>query len=98
MTGLRKPCLVCGVPGAASWCEAHRPVRPRRKTQYNYAWRKMSQAARKAQPWCSIAGCWSTDLTTDHIRPLGKGGQLLPDPSGVMVLCRAHNASKKDRA
>jgi hypothetical protein len=98
MNGLRKPCLVCGQPGPASWCEAHRPVRPRRKTQYNYAWRKASLAARKAQPWCSVPGCWSQDLTADHVTPLGRGGALIPDAAGIKVLCRAHNSAKKDRA
>jgi 5-methylcytosine-specific restriction endonuclease McrA len=97
MSGLRKPCLVCGTPGPDSWCGEHRPIRPRRKTQYNRAWNKLSRAARAAQPWCSVPGCLSTDLTADHVIPLGKGGELLPDPMDVVVLCRSHNSAKKDR-
>jgi hypothetical protein len=45
------------------------------------------------RPYCSVAGCTSTDLTVDHLDPSTRGnpGLTLVD---VQVLRRFHNASK----
>jgi hypothetical protein len=60
---------------------------------YGRQWRKLSEQARTLQPYCSVPGCTSTDVTVDHIDPStrGKPGLTLAD---VQVLCRFHNASK----
>jgi hypothetical protein len=60
------------------------------------AWRRLSEQARQQQPWCSVDGCRSDDLTADHIvSPLDGGAPL--DPANVQVLCRAHQNRKHDQ-
>jgi 5-methylcytosine-specific restriction enzyme A len=82
----RKPC---------DRCKRERARRRGTTTQrgYDRHWRKLSEQARRVQPYCSVSGCTSDDLTVDHIDPStrGKPGLTLAD---VQVLCRFHNASK----
>ena len=94
---MKKPCLTCGVPSEESWCPAHKPLRKRPNGRYSYAWRKASREARQAQPFCSVAGCNSSDLTADHVIPMARGGAKVPDASLIVVLCRKHNSSKGAR-
>lgn len=81
-------------------CEEHRPKDTRRKNPldagYDYAWMKLSKRARREQPFCSIPGCPSKDLTTDHSPEAWqrKARGLPIRLQDVEVLCRAHNSSK----
>ena len=64
----------------------NRPANPRYS---DTVWRKISKAARAAQPWCTY--CKSKkDLTVDHVI----AGSL---DGGVMVLCRSCNSSKGNK-
>ena len=101
MSGLRRPCLTCGEladPGSA-YCPEHRPVkRDERPTAsargYDAAWQRLSEKARKAQPFCSVCNT-TEDLTVDHTpaawrrKAAGKPIRL----QDVDVLCRVHNSS-----
>jgi hypothetical protein len=87
-----RPVLAKGRGG--SYCAEHQPKR-QRTSQYNYAWRKASLAARKRQPWCTFCGS-TADLTADHVVPLGRGGELVPEASWIRVLCRSCNSARKD--
>lgn len=95
-----KPCLVCGEPSSASRCPEHpaaaRPdTRPRdRVTRANRAaWKNLSRRLRRLQPWCSVPGCASTDLTVDHIVSLDDGGEPYA-LDNLQVLCRSHNTQR----
>ncbi len=51
-------------------------------------WRKLSLLARQLQPYCSVPGCTSQDLTVD----LGRGGDhRTATLEEVRVLCRSHH-------
>ena len=101
-----KPCLTCGaLSRAGSRCgpcgQAHERARSRdyetrrpsrnNAAAYGRAWKAKAHAAIQAQPWCSVAGCASMDLTGDHVRPLSQGGTA---DDGIVVLCRFHNAQR----
>lgn len=93
-----KPCLTCGEVSEGSYCDEHAP-KPwqhregsARARGYDRAWDKLSQRARKLQPFCSL--CFSTeDLTTDHLpsawrrKAEGKAIRL----KDVRVLCNDCN-------
>lgn len=89
-------CLKHGlVVGRCQRCR-HERARSRGTTAqrgYGRQWRKLSEQARRIQPYCSVPGCTSSDLTVDHVDPgtRGKPGLTLAD---VQVLCRFHNSSK----
>jgi hypothetical protein len=106
--GLR-PCLERGCPRLSSGTRCHEHTRqhqqrrdflrrddPMRQLYRSAAWRRLSEQARASQPWCSVAGCRSDDLTADHIVSPLQGGAPL-DPANVQVLCRAHQTQKRDR-
>lgn len=59
---------------------------------YDNEWRKLSEQAIAAQPYCSVCGT-TDDLTTDHVDPRTRGmaGLTLND---VQVLCRFHNSQR----
>lgn len=96
---LPRPCVDCGVVVRASRCaecmrfkERARPTRADRG--YDYSWKKLSKQLREQQPFCSIVGCTSTDLTVDHIIPLSDAPWLRLEISNLRVLCRSHNSQK----
>lgn len=72
-----KPCITCGEPGENARCTdcqtAHDAQYVRRsvkvapaKQGYDRRWRKLSERARRIQPWCS--DCGTPDrLTADHL-------------------------------
>ena len=99
---LLRPCLVCGAtvraPGAGARCARHLLARlqlgPRAYDKK--AWRRASKQAREAQPFCLICGATS-DLTADHVVPVAKGGDHVPDQNGIIVLCRRCNGRKGSR-
>lgn len=97
-----KPCLVCGEPSEGSRCSEHAlPSSPKVNSSergYGTTWRKLSERARRLQPFCS--DCFTTDdLTTDHSEQAwqrvaqGKAIRLCD----VAVVCRSCNA-KRGRA
>lgn len=65
-----RPCIECGEPTETERCEQHRLIRNSVKTSayergYDHAWRKLSERARRLQPFCSDCGA-TDDLQTDH--------------------------------
>lgn len=97
-----RPCLTCGEPVQASYCPEHQPSKPSGRNKpapskigYGFTWRKLSERARRLQPWCSDCGT-TEDLTCDHSREAwerfeqGKTIRLID----VDVLCRRCNALK----
>lgn len=65
-----KPCLVCGELASGTRCAAHcLPHPPKTKSNkalgYDHRWRRLSERARRVQPFCSDCGT-PDDLTTDH--------------------------------
>lgn len=94
-----KPCLVCGEPSESSRCPEHvLPSSPKQNTTergYGWTWQKLSERARRMQPFCS--DCFATaDLTTDHSeqawRRVAEGKPIrLRD---VEVVCRSCNARR----
>lgn len=59
----------CGEIQDGPRCERHERVKERSRPGreiYRGDWPAESKAIRAAQPWCSVDGCPSTDLTVDH--------------------------------
>lgn len=96
MSPYRAP-SVCAVPRCPDFapagkprCEGHEAEYQRernaRRSHYRGAWRKTSERARQAQPWCSKCGA-TEDLTADHVAARSLD-------AGVDVLCRSCNTRK----
>lgn len=94
---LLKPCLRCGTPGPASYCDgcqpARAPERRRGRPARPMKWRNYSKRVRKVQPWCTRCGQPGNStpggsLTTDHVESEADGGPPMPGPEGIEVLCR----------
>lgn len=93
-----RPCIECGEPADGSRCTDHQlPSPPKTGTTtergYDQTWRKLSERARRLQPWCS--DCFTTeDLTADHSerawerKAAGKPIRL----RDTDVVCRSCNA------
>jgi 5-methylcytosine-specific restriction endonuclease McrA len=83
-------CPACGshlpYPGRGKCRDCQREYERKRGTR---------RLAIKQQPYCSVPGCTSTDLTGDHRVPLSRGGTSTLE--NVQVLCRRHNSAKRDR-
>lgn len=71
-----RPCIECGEPSNNERCDEHklrgkdkpnggRHILSARERGYDNAWRRLSEKARKLQPFCSDCGA-TTDLQTDH--------------------------------
>ena len=90
------PCIACGEPTDGARCSDHQlddGKAPTTARGYDQTWRKLSERARRRQPWCS--DCYTTeDLTADHSetawrrRAAGKPIRL----RDVDVVCRSCNA------
>lgn len=109
LTSMKQPCLTCGALSVGNRCprcsEAHKKVKPvtvaepkRRYSHargYDWQWRKLSEQARKLQPFCSDCGT-TEDLTADHSirawtrRAAGKPIRL----QDIDVLCRKCNTKR----
>ena len=65
-----KLCIECGEPSEQSRCAEHQlPARDKPSASsrgYNAAWSRLSQHARRLQPWCSDCQT-GDDLTGDHL-------------------------------
>lgn len=99
MSPLMKPCLECGELSPGPRCPEHTPTREDTRPNsgrrgYDYQWQKLSERARKAQPFCSRCNT-TEDLTTDHTpeawkrKAAGKPIRL----QDIEVLCRSCNSS-----
>ena len=72
MSQLLSSCLECGAPCEGVRCPEHRipasarPPRQRDDAYRTYSWQKLSQRARKLQPFCSDCGT-TEDLQCDHL-------------------------------
>ena len=66
-----RPCIECGEISESERCEAHKLKSGGTHSQsayergYDHAWRKLSERARRLQPFCSDCGS-TEDLQTDH--------------------------------
>lgn len=97
---LLKPCADCGELSDQAQCPDHRPVRTDARPKnakdrgYDSAWDRLSRQARRRQPFCSVPGCTSTDLTTDHTPEAWerKSRGLPIRLRDIRVLCRSHNS------
>jgi 5-methylcytosine-specific restriction protein A len=69
---LTKPCIACGedaVPGQSRCTDCRLPRTPRASSTargYPAWWTRLSEQARKLQPWCSTCGRAERPLTVDH--------------------------------
>lgn len=95
------PCIACGEPTTGARCPDHQPADTKAPTTargYDQTWRKLSERARRLQPWCTDCRT-TTDLTTDHSEQAwrrkadGKPIRL----RDVDVVCRSCNG-KRGRA
>jgi len=95
MSAFARPCLGCGqltrlgnrcIQCQKSWNQSRHVKGPRPYDKPE--WKRASAKKRSDQPWCSMCGR-QDDLTVDHIIPLSKGGDLVPDDDELLrVLCR----------
>ena len=88
---VRRLCIErgCGNITTRTRCEEHSPtmgINGLPRTNYDSNWRKLSEQARKEQPWCTICGS-THNLSLDHVIPGTTQG-------GLMVLCRSCNSRK----
>ena len=104
---MMRACAHCGEPtelyGRCEGCTAspvaqapgRHPSKSSTARGYGTAWRKLSERARRAQPWCSACGSHD-DLTCDH-SPEAWERYLAGKPIRLVdvdVLCRRCNAEK----
>lgn len=83
-------CIVCGDVTARTRCPLHDRDRGKAsagRRGYDYRWQRLSERARRLQPWCSDCGT-SDDLTADHLHWPARG---LED---VEVVCRSCNSKR----
>lgn len=100
---LLKPCLDCGELSENTRCAEHdtRPAEIKTSSTsrgYGTTWRKLSERARRLQPWCLDCGA-TNDLTTDHSPEAWRrhSAGLPIRLADVAVVCRSCNA-KRGRA
>lgn len=96
---ISRPCAGCGKIVRASRCAECKRIKDRQRPTriqrgYDYSWTKLSKQLREQQPFCSIVGCKSKDLTVDHIIPLSDAPWLRLEVTNLRVLCRSHNSQK----
>lgn len=103
-TTLPRPCNAIGCARTTTsgrFCDVHRKEYERNRVRptaaqrgYGSEWKRIRNAAIKAQPFCSVCG-ETTGLEVDHIRPLSHGGTN--HPSNLRVLCGLHHRQKTAR-
>lgn len=98
---LMKPCIECGELSEAARCPEHTEakfVASSTQRGYGTAWRKLSERARRLQPFCSDCGS-TADLTADHSPEAWErvAAGLSIRLSDVDVVCRGCN-SRRGRA
>jgi 5-methylcytosine-specific restriction enzyme A len=103
----RRSLSTCAQPGCPvlsryTWCNEHKPQRTdEQRHRSSWSWRQIS--ARAVADHRALHGDWcpgydraphaATDLTTDHVHPLARGG----DDRTITVLCRSCNSRKGAR-
>ena len=94
-----RACVECGEPSPESRCPAHRLAEPVKRATtargYDGAWKKLSERARRLQPFCSDCGT-TEDLTVDHL-PIAWERKAAGKPirlQDVDVVCRSDNAKR----
>lgn len=96
---LLKPCVECGELTEDARCSEHAPQPVDRASTagrgYDSRWRRLSERARRQQPWCSDCGA-RDDLTTDHTpRAWARVEAGLPIRlQDVVVVCRGCNSRR----
>ena len=105
---LRTPCIDCGEVADDTRCSScntkHETARQRGRVQvkksstergYDSAWRRLSERARRMQPWCLDCGA-TTDLQADHTPEAWKRYEKgLPIRlSDIDVVCGACNRTR----
>lgn len=99
-----RPCLDCGEATTRTRCPAHTSVnearRPSRRItgRYDAKHNRLRTIVLRQQPWCTqcrTPGSEANPLQADHIVPHQLGGRNVR--SNYQTLCRACNASKRDR-
>lgn len=93
-----KPCITCGEPSPGTYCPGCRPadIRVRKvkgQAAYDPVWRKLSQRARRLQPWCEDCGA-TEDLTADHVLPKLDYPELVHAIENLAVRCRSCNSRR----
>jgi 5-methylcytosine-specific restriction endonuclease McrA len=96
-----KPCLSCGELSQQSRCPEHQPkpkattkLRPKGHVHTNPTrWKRLSDKARKLQPWCLDCGTHD-DLTGDHIIPVHEDPSLAYEVLNIAVRCRSCNGRR----
>ena len=86
MTRVLRACIDCGQPSYRTRCAGH--LRARKRTRDGNTARARTVIA--AQPWCSDCGA-TTDLTSDHVVPLTRGGS---NAGAQRTLCRTCNSRR----
>ena len=101
MSTLLRPCPApdCGELTDAAYCPEHTAPPVNRQSPlergYDWRWRKLSERARREQPFCTVCGT-DQDLTTDHSPEAWQRKERgLPIRfQDIQVLCRSHNSAK----
>ena len=93
-----RPCLGCGEPTDRTRCPGCQPADQRPSSTrrgYDAAWRRLSQRARRLQPFCDDCGAVA-DLTTDHTTEAWErhAAGLPIRLQDVAVVCRSCNARR----
>lgn len=104
---LMRPCIDCGEPSENPRCDEHTISVGGQKTSadsrgYDHAWRKLSQRARRLQPFCSDCGA-TTDLQCDHspqawARKLAGKPIRLKDVDVVCGPCNRKRGAARDKS
>ncbi|WP_418002165.1 HNH endonuclease [Mycobacterium sp. PDNC021] len=97
---MNKPCLGCGrLISKGSRCAQCTPKRQRPQGHPHTntgRWKRLSQATRKAQPWC--LDCRRADrLQADHIIPIAERPDLAFEPLNLTTRCASCNGRRGDR-
>lgn len=72
-----------------------RHIKHRRTNPLDHEWTvQMEQAIRAMFPACVVCGS-TTQMATDHVKPIAKGFGL--KPGNAVVLCQSCNSAKKDK-
>ncbi len=93
-----RPCVVCGEPTGSTRCASHTLTQRKANASargYDTAWRKLSERARRLQPFCSDCGA-TEDLQTDHSPQAWqrKAGGHVIRLCDVEVVCGACNRTR----
>ncbi len=95
-----KPCIGCGEPTGSTRCPSCQPAHERTRGSahargYDKRWSRLSQRARRMQPWCTDCGTVE-NLTTDHLPSAWhrKAQGLVIRLSDVAVVCGPCNTAR----